>query len=215
MTEEENKEAARQRAKKHYQVNKDKKKAYQEANKEKIATNKRKYFQENKEKFNKRNKKYYNTHKEEIIKRRKKNKKPLKEFDKIKQREYYRLKHNKKMASDPFFKLKKNIRTAIGEAFRKSKHNKTCKTVEILGCTFQKFKDYIEKQFESWMTWDNHGLYNGQFNYGWDLDHIIPISEAKTKEDIIRLSHHTNFQPLCSYKNRVVKRNKKTIMFLC
>ena len=58
------------------------------------------------------------------------------------------------------------------------------------------------------MTWENHGKYNGEINYGWDLDHIIPISSAITIEDVINLNHHTNLQPLCSYTNRYVKRNK-------
>jgi hypothetical protein len=38
-----------------------------------------------------------------------------------------------------------------------------------------------------------------ELNKSWDIDHIIPISSAKTKEDIIRLNHYTNLQPLCSY----------------
>ena len=58
------------------------------------------------------------------------------------------------------------------------------------------------------MTWENRGLYNGEFNFGWDLDHIIPISTAKTEEDVIRLNHYTNFQPLCSHVNRNIKKNK-------
>jgi len=41
----------------------------------------------------------------------------------------------------------------------------------------------------------------------WDIDHIIPTSTAKTEEDIIRLNHHTNLQPLCSYMNIIVKKD--------
>ena len=64
----------------------------------------------------------------------------------------------------------------------------------------------MESKFENWMTWDNRGLYNGKLNYGWDIDHIIPISSAKSKEDIYRLNHYKNFQPLCSYTNRNIKK---------
>ena len=41
-----------------------------------------------------------------------------------------------------------------------------------------------------------------------DIDHIIPISTAKTEEEIIKLNHYSNLQPLCSYTNRVIKRDK-------
>ena len=58
------------------------------------------------------------------------------------------------------------------------------------------------------MNWSNHGLYNGQLNYGWDIDHIIPLSSVKTEEDVIRLNHYTNLQPLCSFVNRVIKRDR-------
>lgn len=65
----------------------------------------------------------------------------------------------------------------------------------------------MESKFEDWMSWDNQGLYNGELNYGWDIDHIIPISTAKNEEDIIRLNHYTNLQPLCSKVNRDIKRD--------
>ena len=56
------------------------------------------------------------------------------------------------------------------------------------------------------MSWENYGKYNGEINYGWDIDHIIPISIAKTEEDVMKLSHYTNLQPLCGFINRCVKR---------
>jgi hypothetical protein len=39
------------------------------------------------------------------------------------------------------------------------------------------------------MSLENHGLI-------WEIDHITPISSAKTEEDIITLNHHTNLRPL-------------------
>jgi hypothetical protein len=65
-----------------------------------------------------------------------------------------------------------------------------------------------ESKFESWMSWENKGLYNGELNYGWDIDHIIPLSSADIEEDIIRLNHYTNLQPLCSKVNREIKKDK-------
>jgi hypothetical protein len=58
------------------------------------------------------------------------------------------------------------------------------------------------------MSWENYGKYNGEFNYGWDIDHIIPSSTAKTENDIYHLSHYSNLQPLCSKTNRDIKKDK-------
>ena len=69
-------------------------------------------------------------------------------------------------------------------------------------------KKYLESKFEPWMNWENYGLYNGELNYGWDIDHIIPISSTKTEEEVYRLNYYTNLQPLCSYTNRYIKKDK-------
>jgi hypothetical protein len=58
------------------------------------------------------------------------------------------------------------------------------------------------------MNWGNYGLYNGQPNYGWDFDHIIPLSIAKNELELINLNHFSNIQPLCSLINRDIKINK-------
>lgn len=84
---------------------------------------------------------------------------------------------------------------------------KNNKTEIILGCSFEEFKLYLESKFEDWMNWENRGLYNGEFNYGWDIDHIIPLSIAKSEEELIKLNHYTNLQPLCSKINRDIKSN--------
>jgi hypothetical protein len=112
-----------------------------------------------------------------------------------------------KRKENSFAMLKANIRSLISQNFKNStSFRKGMKSVEILGCSFKEFRGHIEKQFLSWMTWENRGLYTGGINEGWDLDHIIPSSSAKTYEDVIRLNHYTNFQPLCSKVNRDEKR---------
>jgi hypothetical protein len=61
------------------------------------------------------------------------------------------------------------------------------------------------------MTWENYGNPKDgilELNKTWDIDHIIPLYDAITEEDIIRLNHYTNLQPLCSYTNRIIKKNK-------
>ena len=96
----------------------------------------------------------------------------------------------------------------IWSAFDGKGYSKPTRTEAILGCSYLEFRDYIESLFEPWMTWNNRGYYDGTPNTGWDIDHITPISTAKDQADIVRLNHHTNLRPLCSYMNRDVKRNK-------
>ena len=86
-------------------------------------------------------------------------------------------------------------------------YSKTSRTQEILGCSFEEFKIYLESKFENWMSWENRGEYNGEFNYGWDIDHVIPLTHATSKEELVKLSHYTNLQPLCSKINRDIKKN--------
>jgi hypothetical protein len=106
------------------------------------------------------------------------------------------------------FRLKCNIRSLIKNSFFYKKYSKKTKTYKILGCSYGDFKTHIESQWEEWMNWDNYGRYNREENYGWDFDHIIPLSSVNTEEEIIKLNHYSNIQPLCSYINRNVKRDK-------
>lgn len=141
------------------------------------------------------------------------------EILKIKRRKYYLLNKEKFLLNsknrskllyntDILFKLISNIRCNIYNSLNRGGFKKNTKTYQILGCSFEEFKIYLESKFELWMNWDNRGLYNGKLNYGWDLDHIIPISSAKTEEEAYKLNHYTNFQPLCSKINRDIKKNK-------
>jgi hypothetical protein len=113
-----------------------------------------------------------------------------------------------KEAKDPVFKLKRRIQSLISRRITKKGYNKTSRTCEILGLDYESFKLYIESQFEPWMNWDNYGKYKKDtYNYGWDIDHIIPTSVAKTEEEVIKLNHHTNLRPLCSKINRDIKKD--------
>ena len=110
------------------------------------------------------------------------------------------------LKSDALFKLSTRIRNAISKAIKSKGFTKNKKTIEMLGCSFEEFKTYLESKFETWMNWSNYGKYNGELNFGFDIDHIIPLCVAKTEEEIIKLNHYTNLQPLCSKVNRDIKK---------
>jgi DNA-directed RNA polymerase subunit RPC12/RpoP len=135
------------------------------------------------------------------------NKKNLESF-RIIQRKY----KDKKRREDDLYNLYEKIANSIRGSLKKINTRKDSRTVEILGCSIDEFKQHLEKQFEHWMSWDNYGKYNGELNYGWDIDHIeplFPIGVKRTKNDIVLLNHYTNLQPLCSKINRHVKKNQK------
>ena len=116
----------------------------------------------------------------------------------IKERNYDYCK--KKRVTDPLYKLSRGIRSLILRSFKSKFTTKSKKTIEILGCSFDEFKMYLESKFDDKMNWDNQGTY-------WHMDHIIPISSAETEEDVYRLNHYTNFQPLY-WEDNLKKSNK-------
>jgi len=193
------------------EANKERIKIWRKTNKAKIKKVTKKYYNKNKEKILNYGKKY-NIDNRVILKNQKKeyrakNKTKISKYNKTYLKSYLKSYEKKRMLSDPLFKLKKNLRTMICNSLKQKGYLKISKTNEILGCSFEEFKLHLESKFESWMTWNNHGLYNGELNYGWDIDHIKPLISATCENDLIQLNHYTNLQPLCSYTNRYIKKN--------
>jgi len=124
-------------------------------------------------------------------------------------RDKINIRNKKRRDNNPNFKVKENVRTLIKNSLKYKGIKKNQKSVEILGCSTDEFKQHLESKFESWMNWSNYGNPKDgilETNKTWDIDHIIPLSTAETDDDIIKLNHYTNLQPLCSYKNRITKR---------
>lgn len=216
---------SKEERKDYYKKNKEKWSDYYLNNKDKISEYKKEYGEINKEKIKEKKKRYVEDNKEylKIIwkKYRENNKEKIKEWF-INNKDYrknYKSEYNYKnkdkrnesrknrRRNDIIYRLKENIRSRISNSIKNKGYTKNSKTYEILGCSYEEFKISIESKLEPWMTWDNYGKYNGELNYGWDIDHIIPLSSAETEEDIIKLNHYTNLQPLCSKINRDIKSN--------
>lgn len=185
---------------------------YKINNSNKIKKYNKEWQNKNPNKVNSNNKKFRDKNKDKIKKLRIKNKDKTKSYNKNyreshkKERNIY---FNERRKNDSVFKLKQDIRVSIRQSFKNRGVRKKCKTTEILGCSFDDFKTYLESKFEPWMTWNNHGNWSGvpkEKNVSWDIDHIIPLNEAKSETELIKLNHHTNLQPLCSYVNRYIKK---------
>ena len=180
------------------------------ANKEKIKKTKINYRKLNRDNINEKLKLYKKENKEKIIQLNKKFRENNPDYNKKyleKNPDYHKNYAKNRRKNDPLFKLKDNIRRLIRQRIKEGGYTKKSKTCQILDCPYEEFKLYLESKFESWMSWENYGLYNGEKNYGWDIDHIIPVSFALTEGELIKLNHYTNLQPLCSKVNRNIKRN--------
>ena len=203
-----NKEEMIERGKAHYQANKEKilkqRKVYREANKEKIAKQNNAHYQANKEKMIERVKAHYQANKEKIAEQKKAHYQAYKE--KILERGKAYASQRKK--SDPLFKLTCSYRNSCYRAFKSIGQKKNNSSLKLLGLkTWQELTKHFESKFYDHpktgekMTFDNHGV------HGWHVDHIIPLFTAKTEEDVIKLCHYTNLQPLWAEEN-LSKRNK-------
>jgi len=160
------------------EANKDKKKAYYEANKDKISAWKKTYAktyrEANKDRIKAKNKAYYEDNKEKI---------------KVRQKAYQR----ERRKTDSLFKMKRNLRARTYQAFSRKGYSKDTKTQEMLGVDWDVCKQHIERQFTKGMNWDNYGE--------WHIDHKIPLASANTEEELKKLCHYTNLQPLWAEEN--------------
>ena len=185
-----NKEKISERRKQYNLDNKEKLKQYNLDNKEKL----KQYYLDNKEKL----KEYYLDNKEKIKEKSKKwkldNKEKLKEY-RLKNKEKRNKYITKRNQIDPLFKLTNTLRSRIKIAIKLNGWTKKNKTAEILGCDYETVRKHLENQFIDNMSWDNHGL------YGWHIDHIKPLAKAKTQEELYKLCHYTNLQPLWAADN--------------
>ena len=204
----ENKEKLNEKSRNYYQENKeilcDKYKLYFLENKNRIKECNKEWREENKDTLKEKSLKYREENKDVLKESKRLYYQNLSDDKKEKLKEQKRLNYNKnieknrikknkyvkdKINNDPLFKLCFNIRTLIRNSIKNQYTKKSKKTQEILGCSFEEFKIYLESKFDENMNWDNQGSY-------WHMDHIKPISLANTKEEVYELNHYTNFQPL-------------------
>lgn len=81
---------------------------------------------------------------------------------------------------------------------------KTSPTFEQLGYTAEEFVVHIERQFVKGMGWNNMG--------DWQIDHIIPVSEAKNEADVVALNQLPNLRPMWSKENNRKKAKRTSLL---
>jgi hypothetical protein len=201
------------------------KQAYYKKNKEILSIKRSAYSIKNKEKINEFQKSYRIKNRDKKIEYlkewrlknsksyREKNKDKLNKYSReLRMKKYYSdenyreraKKHNseyikKRIKRDPIYKLRVNLRCRIRNAIVLSGFKKTSKTKDILGADIPFVKKYLESKFKSGMSWGNR--------VEWHIDHIIPLSHAKTEKELLSLCHYTNLQPMWAKEN-ISKSNK-------
>jgi hypothetical protein len=162
----------------------------------------KKYKFENKEKikeynskWNSKNKNYYQEYRKIW---------EVKNYDKVLEKRqnfkknnpnYYNIYNKQRKKEDVLFRLMSDMRNSINRYLK----YKSQKTFDIVGCSPEFLKEHLETQFTDGMTWDNRSE--------WHIDHIIPLSSAKTQDELYKLCHYENLQPLWAEDN-LKKSNK-------
>jgi hypothetical protein len=155
-------------------------------------------------------KEYYRKYQKEY---RKKNKEKIKEYElnrrpkdtkhkrnqeywrknKSRLTEYHKRYQKERSLVDLEYKMKRALRSSLYK--KMINYEKNHKTMDLLGCDFEKFKEYMESKFKDGMAWDNYGE--------WHIDHIKPCSlfNFLRDNDIKECFHYTNLQPLWAEEN--------------
>ncbi len=75
---------------------------------------------------------------------------------------------------------------------------------ELLGCTLEEYKEYIESKWEPWMNWSNHG----KLPTDWNIDHTIPIDFQNPPLELkLQRFHYTNTGPMRVSENAAKQNN--------
>ena len=172
---------------------------FHEKNKNKVNEKARERYQSNLEYYRERDKQKREVIKQERINsgaivRKRTNTSHLSEDEKValqrkKENERKRIRYQE----DEVYMLRNRIRALTNKSIKKSGFSKDSTTEEYLGCDYETFKIHIESRFKEGMSWENRNE--------WHIDHIIPISSAKTPEEVKKLSNYKNLHPMWANDN--------------
>ncbi len=149
------------------------------------------YYQKRKDSLSKKNGDYYHNHKDQCLQR---------------QRKYKR----KQYSDNVSYKLRTLVSRAVLYGINKSKNSIT----KYLPYSFDELKAHLELQFEPWMNWNNHGIYDPKnwndsdsSTWTWQIDHIIPQSKlpyTSMEDNNFQICWSlNNLRPLSSKQNHI------------
>lgn len=138
---------------------------------------------------------------------------------KVQQKEYnLRFKEEKKVNlkkrynNEPQFRITVLLRGRLYQMLKTKNIQKSNSSLDMLGCSIEEFKLYLEQQFKPEMNWENHGVV-------WEIDHIKPCDSFNLEilKEQYECFNYKNLQPLFKtteiaeqhgYQNEIGNRNK-------
>ena len=161
---------------------------WRKENKEHVKLRDKKYREKNKEHLEKKRIEYVEKNKEKLLTYwRERRKKP-----EVKARDNAtkRISTKKRFARDPNARLANLIRSRIQKALVNC--YKSSSSIELLGCSIDECRRYLESKFIEGMNWDTI-----------HIDHVKPCAsfDLTKPEEQAKCFHYTNLQPLLAIDN--------------
>jgi len=209
-------------SKEYRNINKDKKQEYDKSYREEHKEKYKQYCIDNKENIAEVRNAYYINNMQD---RKEYNKKWVNNNKELKYEINYRYIVDR-LKKDISFKLRKGVSLSINKYLKLNNSSKNNSSIlNFLPYSIEELKVHIEKLFEPWMTWNNHGKYdpkswddNDSSTWTWNIDHIIPQSElsyvSMEDENFKKCWELSNLRPLSAKINvlegvsRVRHKNK-------
>ena len=169
----------------------ERKKKYRESHKKELSESWKKYYDIHKKELNEKSKKWYSNHPN------------ARKENYARHRDEYRQKQKERLQTDPVFAFRRRQQYRTWVVFKSFGNKKDDSTSKLVGCSPEELYRYLTKTFEI------------NYNCKWNdnhipdvhIDHIIPISSAKTLEEAKKLFNYKNLQ-LLKGKDNLIKSDK-------
>ena len=114
--------------------------------------------------------------------------------------------NNERLRIDPIYRAKRHARLYIWKAFNKQGKISEEKVKKLVGCPSGELTSYLK---QTWAT---------QYGTEWagqpcNIDHIVPLLEAQTEEQVKQLCHYTNLRLVTPEENfkKGLKERRKSV----
>lgn len=174
-----------------------KSKGYRKQNPEKERSRCRRWHRANKDKLAAYHKEWSKRNKERIAANRKR----WRAKNKARQREINRKWRDSDSPKALLYRISLRLRNRIRGALSRKKISRSARVKELLGCSMEEFKSYLESRFLPGMSWDNYGHKEGIAC--WHIDHVRECCEfdLSSSQQQRECFHYTNLQPLWDRDN--------------